>query len=272
MIGPVRLKKSKIRPAAHAMQGVIMSGETVFVLMIMTVLVAVAVIVRAGKKRRGNNRMDWNRFYLDPEAEQSKPDHLVSESESETLTSEESSKVELDRLQKLINKRKKIAWETDLSYHVWNLYRTHFRNISPHEINPYSHDGKWYELKTLKASIVDDLRKFEFELNGVRYTFVDNEEKQKISDNMKLFNLFLYDNSDCCLINIPVKLRVDDTGKSYSILSDSPKAFILGNWIKDFINVSLKHQNIRNQEIREQKHQERLREIEELKSKFGISD
>ncbi len=249
-----------------------MSGELLFVLVIVAVVVIVTVIVRASKKKRGINRMDWSRFYLDPEAEQSKPDHLISMSESEALITEESSKVELDRLQKLINDRKKIAWETDLSYHVWSLYKSHFRSIGPHVMNPYSHDGKWYELKILQASTIDYLKKFEFELSGVRYKFVDDEEKQKISDNMKLFNLCLYDDSDRCLMNIPMKLRVNDLGKSYSISSDSPKAFILGSWIKDFINVSLKHQNIRNQEIRAQKHQERLREIEELKDKFGISD
>jgi hypothetical protein len=65
---------------------------------------------------------------------------------------------------------------------------------------------------------------------------------------------------------------VDEFGKTYSISSDSPKAFILGGWIKEFINVSLKQQNIRNQEIRAQKHQEQLRGIEELKDKFGIAD
>lgn len=232
----------------------------------------VAVVVRESKKRRGSNRKDWDRFYLDPEAEQTKPDQPDPASESDLLTTEENSKVELKRLQKLINNRKKIAWETDLSYHVWSLYKSQFRSIGPHLLNPYSHEGKWYELKILQASTLNDLRKFEFELNGVRYTFVDDEEKQKISDNLKLFNLCLYDVSDHCLMNVPMKLRVDDSGKTYSISSDSPKAFILGSWIKDFISVSLKHQSIQNQEIRAQKHQERLREIEELKDKFGISE
>ena len=139
-------------------------------------------------------------------------------------------------------------------------------------MNAFSHDGKWYELKILKSSKINDLKKFDFELSGVRYQFVDDEEKRRISDNIKLFNLCLYDDSDRCLMDIPMKLRVDDSGKSYSISSDSPKAFILGSWINDFINVSLKHENIRNQEIRAQKHQERLREIEELKDRFGIAD
>lgn len=249
-----------------------MPGELQFVLLIAVVVGIVTVIVRESKKRRGKNRKDWDRFYLDPEAGLSDSDMLNPEDESEVLTTEESSKIELKRLQKLINNRKKIALETDLSYHVWNLYKSQFRSIGPHLLNPYSHDGKWYELKTLHASTQDDFRKFEFELSGVRYKFVDDEEKNKILDNMKLFNLYLYDDSDRCLMSIPMKLRVNDSGKTYSISSDSPKAFILGRWINDFISVSLKHQSIRNQEIREQKHQERLKEIEELKAKFGISD
>ena len=42
--------------------------------------------------------------------------------------------------------------------------------------------------------------------------------------------------------------------------------------VRDFIKVKLKHQRIRNQEIRAQQHQERLSEIEELKARFGILD
>lgn len=249
-----------------------MAVELIFVLLLVAVVVTVAVIVRVGKNKQGANRRDWQRFYLDPEAEQSKPDRLISEIAPEALTTEESSKVELELLQKLINDRKKIAWATDLSYHVWNLYKSNFRSVDPLAMNSYSHDGKWYELKIIRAKTIDDLRISEFELSEVRYKFVDDEEKHKISDNMKLFNLHLYDDSDRCLMSIPMKLRVNDLGKSYSISSDSPKAFILGSWIKDFVNVSLKHQNIRNQEIREQMHQERLREIKELKDRFGISD
>jgi hypothetical protein len=251
-----------------------MTGEQFFILLIVIIVAAVIApgIAQASKNRHRINRVALDRFYISPEVAPPKPNQPASASESQVLTAEESSKVELARLQKLINDRMKIAWETDISYHLWNLYKTHFRCIGPQLLNRYSQDGKWYELKTLKASTINDLNKFEFELNGTRYKFVDDEEKQGISDNMKLFNLFLYDDSDRCLMDIPMKLRVDDTGKKYSISSDSPKAFLLGDWINDFISVSLKHQNIRNQEIRAQKHQERLREIEELKDKFGISD
>jgi len=90
--------------------------------------------------------------------------------------------------------------------------------------------------------------------------------------NTKLFSLFLYDDSDRCLIEIPMKMKVDSSGRQYSILLDGPKAFLPGGWINDFINVKLKHQSLRNQEIRAQKHQERLFEIEDLKDRFGILD
>jgi len=219
--------------------------------------------------------MDWGRFYLNPKflpANSGQEEQAGSSSDPASLTTEEESAAELKRLQKLINSRKKISWETDISYHVWNLYKNHFRNIGPYGSSPMDHNGKWYELKILNATNINDVKKVEFELSGVRYTFVDDEDKQKISENMKLFNLSLYDDKDRCLVDIPMKLRVDDTGKTYSVSSKSPMAFILDSWLKDFINVSLKHQNIHNQEIRAQKHQERLREIEELKEKFGISD
>lgn len=250
-----------------------MSGELLFLLIILVAVAIGIAVVRAKKKQRGVTRKDWDRFYLDPEqsiADQRERGNAAGESEA--LTLEEESRLELARLQKLITDRKKIAWETDISYHVWSLYKSHFRAMGPHAINPYSHDGKWYELKILKTSNVKDLKIFDFELNGVQYRFEDDEDRQGISNNIKLFNLCLYDAADHCLMDIPMKLRVDDSGKSYSISSDSPKAFILGDWIKGFINVSLKHQNIRKQEIRAQKHQERLREIRELKDKFGIAD
>jgi hypothetical protein len=109
-------------------------------------------------------------------------------------------------------------------------------------------------------------------LQGAKYQFVDDEEKQGWRENIKFFSLFLYDDSDRCLIEIPMKMRVDKLGRNYSILSDGPKAFLPGGWLNDFVNVTLIHQHIRNQEIRAQKHQERLFEIEDLKDRFGISD
>ncbi len=252
-----------------------MSGELLFLLVILLAVGIGAVLLRRRKQQRGITRQDWARFYLDPETEQALAEDRArrqAASDALCLSTEEESRLELARLQKLIADRKKVAWETDISYHVWNLYRNQIRSIGEHAISPLSQDGKWYELKILKSSQVNDWKKFEFELSGVRYRFEDDEDRQAIANNIKLFNLCLYDDENRCLMDIPMKLRVDDTGKTYSVSSDSPKAFILGGWIKDFINVSLKHQNIRNQEIRAQKHQERLREIEELKDKFGIED
>jgi len=252
-----------------------MSGELLFVLLLAFGAFIVVAFVRMQRKRRGLGPVDWGRFYLNPKflpAKSGQEEQAGSSSDPASLTTEEESAAELKRLQKLINSRKKIAWETDISYHVWNLYKNHFRNIGPYGSSPMDHNGKWYELKILNATNINDVKKVDFELSGVRYTFVDDEDKQKISENMKLFNLSLYDDKDRCLVDIPMKLRVDDTGKTYSVSSKSPMAFILDSWLKDFINVSLKHQNIHNQEIRAQKHQERLREIEELKEKFGISD
>ena len=85
-------------------------------------------------------------------------------------------------------------------------------------------------------------------------------------------SLYLYDDSDRCLIEIPMKVKIDKWGRNYSVLSEGPNAFLPGDWVSDFINVKLKHQRIHNQEIREQKHQERLWEIEDLKDRFGIPD
>jgi len=133
-------------------------------------------------------------------------------------------------------------------------------------------DGEWYDVKILQVSAQNGLNKIEFELKGAKYKFIDNEEKQGWRMNMKLFSLFLYEDSDRCLIEIPMRMNVDSLGRQYSISSDGPIAFLPGDWINDFIHVKLKHQRIRNQEIRAQKHQERLCEIEDLKDRFGILD
>ena len=193
------------------------------------------------------------------------------ESEPTVLTAEES-EAELERLQKLIEDRKQIARDTDISHHLWGLYKSLSRYTSPHSLDRYIQDGEWYDVKILQVSTQNGLNEFEFELKGARYKFVDDEEKQGWRENMKVFSLFLYDDSDRCLIEIPMKMHVHSTGRIYSISSDGPKAFLPGGWINDFISVKLKHQSIRNQEIRAQKHQERLCEIEDLKERFGIGN
>jgi hypothetical protein len=178
----------------------------------------------------------------------------------------------LERLQKLIEDRKQLAMDTDISHHLWSLYKNHFRFTSPQSLDPYNQDGDWYGVKILQASTKNNLNKFEFELKGAKYKFIDDEENRYWSDNVKLFSLFLYDESDHCLIEIPMKVKTDKWGRKYSLLSGGPKAFLTGGWTNDFTNATLIHQSIRNKEIRAQKHQERLWEIEDLKDRFGISD
>ena len=188
------------------------------------------------------------------------------------MTAEEKSKVELERLQKLIEDRKQVARDTDVAYHLWGLYTSYFRGSGPKSLLRTFQDGEWYDVKILRTRSRSGLNEFEFELKGDKYRFVDDEEKQGWRENTKYFSLFLYDDSGRCLIEIPMKMRVDSEGRDYSILSDGPRAFLPGRWAHDFINVRLKHQSIRNQEIRSQKHQDRLREIEDLKARFGIAD
>jgi len=251
-----------------------MASEQLFVLVIMVIVVITVAIIQLSKNRHRIKRVILDRLNISPEAESRKPpepEQPITESEPKVLTAEES-KSELERLQKLIEDRKQIARDTDISHHLWGLYKSLLRYTSPHSLDCYIQDGEWYDVKILQVSTQNGLKKFEFELKGVKYKFVDDEEKQGWRVNMKLFSLFLYDESDHCLIEIPMKMNVDSSGRNYSISSGGPKAFLLGGWINDFINVKLKHQSIRNQEIREQKHQERMCEIEDLKDRFGILD
>jgi len=188
------------------------------------------------------------------------------------MTAEEKSRFEFERLQEIIEGRRQIAWDTDISHHLWDLYTSHFRSAGTEPWDHSNQNGEWYQVKILRASARNGLNEFEFELKGAKYKFVDDEEMHGWSQNMKYFSLFLYDDADRCLIEIPMKIKVDSLGRKYSISSGGPSAFLPGGWIKDFINVRLKNQSIRNQEIRAQKHQERLSEIEDLKARFGISD
>lgn len=252
-----------------------MTSEQLVIFAIVLIVVIVFAVILVGKNRQGIKRVNLDRLSLNPKAKQRKPyepEQSVTENERKVLTAEEESKAELERLQKLIKDRKQIAWDTDISHHLWSLYESQFRCTSERSLDRYIQNGKWYDLKILQVSSRNGLNEFAFELNGAKYKFVDDEERQGWADQMKFFNLFLYDDSNRCLIEIPMKLRVDRWGRNYSISSDAPKAFLPGGWISDFINVTLKHQSLRNQEIRAQKHQERLREIEDLKDRFGISD
>ena len=237
-------------------------------------MVITVAIMQVSKSRHRNKRAVLGQLNIGPQAGQRKtnePEQPFAESEPRVLTAEES-EAELERLQKFIEGQKQIAWNTDISHHLWDLYKNLLPYTSPHSLDRNIRDGDWYDVRILQASTQDGLSKLEFELKGARYTFVDDEQKQGWRDLMKFFSLFLYDDSDHCLIEIPMKMKVDSEGSHYSILSGGPNAFLPGGWISDFIKVKLKHQRIRNQEIRAQQHQERLSEIEELKARFGIVD
>jgi hypothetical protein len=191
--------------------------------------------------------------------------------ELETMTEEEV-EAELKRLQKLVRERKKMAWETDISHHLWGLYKSILPSASLYTGDQHTQDDEWYAVKVLNVSDQDRLNTFEFELRGAKYKFVDDEEKQNWRDKVKLFSLSLYDESGRCLIEIPMKSKIEGSGRHYTVSSGGPNALLPGDWINDFIKVKLKHQRMRNQEIRAQKHQARLGEIEELKGRFGILD
>lgn len=249
-----------------------MTSEHLLVLGIVVIVIATVQVIRNldGIKRRIPGLLKIN-----PEARQNllrRSELPVTEGEAQFLTSEEMSKLQLERLQELIEERKQIARNTDISYHLWGMYKSYFRTASSQAPNRYFQDGDWYDVNMLQVSAQDGLNRIEFELKGRKFKFVDDEERQGWRENMKLFSLFLYDDSDRCLIEIPMKMRVDADGRHYSILSDGPKAFLPNGWVSDFINVRLKQQSIINQEVRAQLHEERLREIEELKARFGISD
>ncbi|MFC1719814.1 hypothetical protein ACFL00_01570 [Pseudomonadota bacterium] len=251
-----------------------MTSEQSFIFVIVAIVVTLVAIFQVNKNRYRIKRVVLDRLNISSKAEKRKsdePELLFADSEPGVLSAEEKSEAEFERLQKLIEDRKQVARDTDISHHLWGLYKSHFRYTSPESLDRYIQDGEWYYMKILQVSTKNALNKFEFELKGARYTFVDDEEKQGWRENMKYFSLFLHDDSDRCLIEIPMKVSVDSCGRRYSIISSGPNSFLPGEWIKDFINVKLKNQRIRNQEIRAQKHQERLAEIEDLKNRFGIS-
>ena len=252
-----------------------MQGEHVFLLAVVVIVVVVTAIMQISKNRHRITRAILRRLNIDPELLQRKPREPGQASTapgSQGLTEEERSKAELARLQEFIEDRKQVARDADVSYHLWGFYRSLFRNAASGSLEHYVQDGEWYDVNILRAGARDGRNEFEFELKGARYKFVDDEEKQGWRENIKFFSLFLYDDSGRCLIEIPMKMRVDKLGRNYSIMSEGPRAFLPGEWVNDFINVKLKHQSIRNQEIRAQKHQERLWEIKDLKDRFGLSD
>jgi hypothetical protein len=252
-----------------------MAGEQIFLLVAVVIAVIVFAFIQVSKNRHRIKRVILNRLTISLKAFQSKPhesEQSVTEIEPTFLVAEEKSKAELESLQNVVEDRKQLARDTDVSHHLWSLYKDHFRFTSPQSLDPHNQDGEWYGVKILHTSTKNYLNKFEFELNRNRYKFIDDEENRNWSDNVKFFSLFLYDDSNRCLIEIPMTVRVVQLLRTYSVLSGGPRAFIPGGWTTDFINAKFVHQSIRNKEIRSEKHQERLREIEDLKERFGISD
>lgn len=255
-----------------------MSGELAFVLVVLAglaILGAVIATLHFGGFRPRIRRAIVRRLNALVETLQKQPEaserHVI-EGDAPSVSEEERSIVELERLQEIIEDRKQVARDFDIAHHLWGFYRTHFRVADPAAAEHDGPAGEWYDIRILKAASQNGLNEFDFELKGARYRFVDDEEQQGWRENLKFFSLFLYDDGGRCLIEIPVKMRVDREGRNYAITSDGPRAFLPGPWVNDFIKVKLKHQSIRNQEIRAQRHQERLWEIEDLKDRYGISD
>lgn len=251
-----------------------MNGEHIFMLSIGAMLIVTIGLVLLSKNRFRINfavlDLLKNRIAAQPRATRVMESARTSGDPDDLGEAE--SRAELARLQELVEDQKQIARDTDIAYHLWGLYRSLQQHADPKSGAHFVQDGEWYDVNILQVSTANGLNKYDIELKGSRYTFVDDEEQQAWRVNLKYFTLFLYDESGRCLIEIPMKTSVDGMVRRYSIAAGGPKAFLSGSWINDFIYVKLKQQRLRNQEIREQKHQERLAEIEELKEKFGISD
>jgi hypothetical protein len=243
----------------------------ILALVVLTILIGVFAHVSRDQRRIMRavfERLNFSRHAgRRPSGPETRP--VKQDSVREPIT-EKDSEAELARLKSVIRERKQLALETDIPHHLWGLYKIHFLSNSNQSLEPFIKEDEWYKVKTVRISSQNGLREFEFELKGARYRFTDDEERQGWSDNIKNFSLFLYDEKNVCLIEIPMKVRIDKWGSNYSVLSDGPKAFIPGDWIKDFISVKLKHQHLRNKEIRAQKHKERLSEIEDLRDRFGL--
>ena len=255
-----------------------MSGELAFVLVVLAglaLLGAGVAVMHFGGFRPRIRRAVVRRLNALVESLQKAPNEAerhVIEGDAPSVSEEERSIVELERLQEIIEDRKQVARDIDIAHHLWGFYRSHFHVADPAAAEHDGPAGEWYDIRILKAGSQNGLNEFAFELKGARYRFVDDEEQQGWRENLKFFSLFLYDETGRCLIEIPVKMRVDRYGKNYAITSDGPRAFLPGQWVNDFIKVKLKHQSLRNQEIRAQRHQERLWEIEDLKDRYGIED
>jgi hypothetical protein len=251
-----------------------MTSGQILVLVLGVIAISVVATLYASKNFHRIKSVILDRLNIGPKTgrrEPPKPESVSFGTELEAMTEEEV-EAELKRLHRLVKDRRKMAWETDISHHLWGLYKSILPSASLYTGDQDTQDGEWYAVKVLNVSDQHRLNTFEFEVKGAKYKFVDDEERQNWRDKVKLFSLSLYDDSGRCLIEIPMKSKIEGSGRHYSVSSGGPNALLPGDWISDFINVKLKHQRMRNQEIRAQKHQARLSEIEELKGRFGILD
>jgi hypothetical protein len=254
------------------------TNEVIFILVIVSVVLlttGVFVLRRLMQRRNSISNAIVKRLSVlfgQAPGERASPAPALSGNESTSLSDEEKVIAELQRLEALVEDRKQIAKSSDISYHLWEFYESHFHPRARRSANNHAPVGGWEDTRILKSNSNNGLNECRFELKGARFRFVDDEDQRGWCENIKFFSLSLYDDRDRCLIEIPIKVRVDKNGNNYSIGSGGPNAFLPGLWVNDFINTKLKHQFKRSREIREKKHRERLQEIEDLKNRFGLTD
>jgi len=254
------------------------TSEALFIFVIMTIALLTIVffairwaIHRRKKIKNALMRRLQKAFAREPKKSNAS-NSAVSLDETTSLSDEEKVILELQRLEALVEDRKQIAKSSDISYHLWEFYQSHFHPKTQRSINTHVSLDDWEDTRVLKSTSQDGINECLFELKGAEYRFVDDEEQRGWCENLKFFSLSLHDKRHRCLIEIPMKVRVDKNGNNYSVGTGGPNAFLPGLWVNDFINTKLKHQFKRSRKIREKRHQERLQEIEDLKNRFGLSD
>lgn len=252
-----------------------MSKEQSFVLVIVVISVAAVLLILLGKhgKRIARVLRGW---LVELRQALLRPFRKSIREEAPEIASdaaaEEQTEAEWLRLQKVVEERKREARNSDISYHLWDFYLKYFRP-SAHE-SPVRH---WLEdtddsVRIIRSGSPNGINETEFLLKQERYRFSDEEERQPWFNNSKSFSFYLHDATGRCLIEVPMRARVYRDSRQYSIVSGGPEAFIPGDWIQEFINLRLRREHLRKRQIRQQKHEQRASEIEDLKKRFGVSD
>jgi hypothetical protein len=179
-----------------------MSGEQFFMLVILAIVVTAVVLIFLSKNRHRIKYVVSNWLKSGSSVEQDntrQTEQPLTASDAHELTPKES-EAELQRLRGLIEDQKQIAQNTDISHHLWSLYKSLVEHTDPKSPLHFNQGGEWYDVKVLRSSIENGLKKYQFELKGSTYTFADDEEQHAWRVNLKLFSLFLYDDSGRCLI------------------------------------------------------------------------